>query len=149
MKTKVKKGRKQHEKGSWRDYFEWKLLLSFVGVCAILVGAFTLEAPQLSAKYQNNRPVQVQQKGAGVFFYNPNCSACKKAYPAVFWHNFWHMTNEKERIEVVNVAYSANQHYIHDYGIVATPTMMTEKGQLQSSDGQKLVSFTERSGKHG
>ncbi|CAK1249784.1 Thiol-disulfide isomerase or thioredoxin (TrxA) [Fructobacillus fructosus] len=141
MKTKNKKGSKQ--RFALKEYLNWKMLTSFGLGFSVIVGAFIYLAPGLSASGQNNRPVALQQDMKGTFFYNPDCSSCKKAYPAIFWHNFLNMANHKEQIQVVNVAYSANRHFISDFGIEKTPTMVTDKGHLTSSDGQKLVQFTE------
>ncbi|WP_338345582.1 hypothetical protein [Fructobacillus cardui] len=148
MKTKKRKVSKT-QSFNLKEYFTWKMILNFGLGFSLIIGAFIYVSPDLSAQAQNNRPVNIQSDMKGTFFYNPDCASCKKAYPAIFWHNFLHMANHKEQIQVVNVAYSGNQHFINEYAITKTPTMVVKGQHLTSDNGKQLVKFTDKGGQHG
>ncbi|MFT9021678.1 MULTISPECIES: thioredoxin domain-containing protein [Lactobacillaceae] len=118
------------------------IIIKVFPVIAFLVAGFLL-VPYGSMYFQNNKVDNVNTKAEAILFYNANCPHCQKVYPKIFWHNVLNFKNESKQIQTINVQNANNKHYVAEFAIQSTPTLMKT-----TNINQRLVSINSQQINH-
>lgn len=148
MKKERIKGKNGKAIGNTESFISLvRFLISRILPVIILIVAVFYMLPYASMHFQNNDVKALNAEARTVMFYKSDCSACQKVYPIVFWHNVLKFQQPENQIQTINVQNPSNEHYINDYQIQETPTLMKIKDSNQRVvpiDKKQIIEFTER-----
>ncbi|MBZ5987690.1 thioredoxin domain-containing protein [Leuconostoc gasicomitatum] len=115
-------------------------------VIMLLVAGFYF-LPYASRNFQNNDVDHINKNNEAIMFYSSTCSHCQKVYPKIFWHNVLNFKNADKQIQTINVQNPNNKHYISEFAVQETPTLMKPNNpdiRVVSTDVQVINDFSER-----
>lgn len=144
MKQRIKRLDKNKQQRSLTKI----IIIKVLPVIVFLVAGFLL-VPYGSMYFQNNKVTAIHAKNEAVLFYNANCPHCQKVYPKIFWHNILNFNNESKQIQTINVQNANNKHYVAEFAIQSTPTLMKTiniNQRLVSTNSQQIKQFIQTGG---
>ncbi|MCM0582713.1 thiol-disulfide isomerase [Weissella diestrammenae] len=142
---------KRDQKGTKNNRNKGNIFSSGIGYWIIsglvvigLLAGLTWFVPYTVMHLGNNATVDLNTKGQKVMFYSSKCSDCEKVFPTVFWHNMWHLNEESEQVQTINVAIQGNKHFIQEQGIEYTPTFVQGDKKFVTTDNDAVAQFVDK-----
>ncbi|CUW19606.1 FIG00773178: hypothetical protein [Leuconostoc inhae] len=128
------------------NYLQTTIINKVLPVIVLLVAGFFF-IPYASMNFQNNDVDHINKNNEAIMFYSSTCSHCQKVYPKIFWHNVLNFKNADKQIQTINVQNPNNKHYISEFAVQETPTLMKPNNpdiRVVSTDVQVINDFSER-----